>query len=384
MILGIDIGGSTTKIIGTDGGSINTPVIVKADDKKASLYGALGKFIDINDLDLSGVDKIMLTGVGASYVKKPIYGRPTYKVPEFTAIGKGGLALSNLSEAIIVSMGTGTAIVKASRIKGEIVHLGGTGIGGGTIEGLGKKMIGLSENKALVTLAEKGDKNKIDLTIGDITDDALENLPRGTTASNFGNVGDSTRDEDLAYGILNLVFESIATTARFAMVNNEVDSAVLIGNLSRLKMCEKVFKSLGELFNINFVIPKYSEFATALGAALSEGIDVREDLQQEEFDRKKLAVELEKDLRSKWEEAFKAGYDKSYLEKMVTKFGIVDTIKKLLYSNTIASGFYVLMENGYKDYTVEAHVISDKYKGLFTKEEIEMSLHRLNANSNNK
>ena len=47
-ILGIDIGGSTTKIIGYRDGKIFSPLLVKANDPKASLYGAFGKFMSEN------------------------------------------------------------------------------------------------------------------------------------------------------------------------------------------------------------------------------------------------------------------------------------------------------------------------------------------------
>ena len=75
VILGIDIGGSTTKIVGlrSDGSTIAMHR-VQAQDPITSLYGALGNFLFTNRLELSGVSKIVLTGVGASYVEGNIYG----------------------------------------------------------------------------------------------------------------------------------------------------------------------------------------------------------------------------------------------------------------------------------------------------------------------
>ena len=65
-----------------------------------------------------------------------IYGLKTIRVEEFTANAKGGLYLSGLDRAIIVSMGTGTAYVYADAQSSE--YLGGTGVGGGTLVGLSK------------------------------------------------------------------------------------------------------------------------------------------------------------------------------------------------------------------------------------------------------
>lgn len=41
MVIGIDVGGSTTKIIGVDKEGIKHPMIVKAEDPITSLFGAL-------------------------------------------------------------------------------------------------------------------------------------------------------------------------------------------------------------------------------------------------------------------------------------------------------------------------------------------------------
>lgn len=267
MILGIDIGGSSTKIIGMDGGSINAPLFVRATDPVASLFGAFGKFVDTNGLELSQLHKIMITGVGASYITKPIYGIPTQRIDEFQAVGAGGLALSGLNEAIVVSMGTGTAIIRAS--KGEYAHLGGTGIGGGTIIGLAGSMLGVRQIETIIEMAERGNLRNIDLAVGDISKHTLPGLTPTTTASNFGKVSETASPDDIAVGILNMVFQSIGLTARFAMLGCGLKDVVLTGNLSTLKTCRRIFKTFSELFGTNILIPQYSEFATALGAALS-------------------------------------------------------------------------------------------------------------------
>ena len=76
VIIGIDVGGSTTKIGGFDltGGKreLIEPLFVRATDPITSIYGAFGKFTDQNNLALSDIEKVMITGVGSSYVTKPI------------------------------------------------------------------------------------------------------------------------------------------------------------------------------------------------------------------------------------------------------------------------------------------------------------------------
>jgi len=266
MIIGIDIGGSTTKIIGQDGGVVNRPLFVRATDPVASLFGAFGKFVDENGIKLSDIEKIMITGVGSSYITRPIYGITTEKVDEFNAIGLGGLALSGLDEAIIVSMGTGTAIVHA---KGNVSsHIGGTGIGGGTILGLAGAMLNVRHIDTVIEMASKGNLHNVDLTVRDISKDIPESLSPDTTASNFGKLSDTATHNDIALGILNMVFQSIGMTARFALINHEANDVVLTGNLSTFSACREVFQTLKDIFAINYIIPEFSEFATAMGAAL--------------------------------------------------------------------------------------------------------------------
>ena len=76
-IVGIDIGGSTTKISGFVGNDLLKCIQVEASNPIASLFGAFGQFLTENELDLSDIAEIHLTGVGSSGVTKPIYGIPT-------------------------------------------------------------------------------------------------------------------------------------------------------------------------------------------------------------------------------------------------------------------------------------------------------------------
>ena len=268
IIVGIDIGGSITKIVGLKQEKPLMPMRVKANDPVASLFGAFGKFIDTNDLKLADVEKVMLTGVGASFVTKPIYGLPTGRVAEFLANGLGGLYLSKLERAVIVSMGTGTALVKAAG-DGDIVHIGGTGIGGGTILGLSSRMLNIRDIDIVMKLAETGDLSNIDLMVGDITKDELLGLPPDMTASNFGKISDVATQSDIALGILNMVFQSIGTAAYFAIRPTDINDVVLIGSLSAMPHSRAVFARLCELFGVRFIIPDNSEYGTAFGAALA-------------------------------------------------------------------------------------------------------------------
>lgn len=103
--IGIDIGGSTTKIAGfTEEKKLLGTLQVKASDQITSLYGALGRFLREHGLSLADISKIVLTGVGASFIEEDIYAIPTVKAVELDAIARGGLALAGLDEALVVSI----------------------------------------------------------------------------------------------------------------------------------------------------------------------------------------------------------------------------------------------------------------------------------------
>ena len=266
VVIGIDVGGSTTKIVGIAGDRIQNPIFVRAGDPLTSLFGAFGKYIYDNNIDLAEVEKVVLTGVGSAYVDQPLYGLPTAKIDEFLANGLGAHYRIGLDRLLVVSMGTGTSFV---RVEGErIEHIGGLGIGGGTILGLSKLMLKTADFRQIVALAEVGSLDGIDLRIRDITPHPLPGLPLDVTASIFGKADTNARAEDIALGILHMVLQTVGQGAVFASMNSGIHDIVLIGNLTRLSQCEPIFSRLEDIYQVHFIVPKYAEFRTAIGAAL--------------------------------------------------------------------------------------------------------------------
>ncbi len=275
IIIGIDVGGSTTKIVGfkktQDGRELIEPQLVKANDPVTSIYGAFGKFTDENRLALGDIDKVMMTGVGSAYISRGLYGLECIKVPEFKSIGLGGLYLSGLDKALCVSMGTGTALVRATK-GGEMQYLGGTGVGGGTLMGLSRLLLQAEEIDHICDMASSGNLANIDLRISDMTKSGtLDELARDLTAANFGNISDLATREDIASGLLNMVLETVGMISIFGARSSGVKDIVLTGNLTELDYCKKKFASfagLNEKEGLKFIIPPSARFATVIGTAL--------------------------------------------------------------------------------------------------------------------
>ena len=252
IVIGIDVGISTTKIVGIKNGKVTAPISITAADPITSLYGAFGKYLHDNDIDLKDVEQVMLTGVGAAYIDTPIYGLPTAKSEEFVADGLGAKYESKLDHAIVVSMGTGTTFIRCNG--DEMKHIGGIGVGGGTLAGLARIMLNTSDITQVVAMANPG-------------------LPMDTTASNFAKAQSDASKEDIAAGLIKMVLQSIGSAAWLASLGSDIRDFVLIGNLSLLPQCKEVFPGLEKLYDIRFHVPKHSQYCTAIGAALDYTIN---------------------------------------------------------------------------------------------------------------
>ena len=268
VILGIDIGGSTTKIVGlrTDG-SVISMLRVRAEDQVTSLYGAFGNYLKSNGLTLKDVCRVVLTGVGASFVEGDIFGLPTCRVDEFQASGAGALALSGQDSGVVVTMGTGTAFLWAEAGK-QVQHLCGAGIGGGTLGGLCHKLVGMERFGQIKKLAESGNLDHVDLTMKDITVHPASTLDPNMTAANFGDLSEDATPADLAAGVVHLVLQSIGTMTILACQSCRSQTVILTGSMTTLDQAEPNFAAFEKLYGIRYIIPENATFATAIGAGL--------------------------------------------------------------------------------------------------------------------
>ena len=267
IIIGIDVGISTTKIVGINDGNIISPIRIKATDPVTSLYGAFGKYLHDNNIALTDVDHVMLTGVGSAYIQGNVYGRPTEVTDEFTADALGARYACDLDRMIVVSMGTGTTFVKYDNH--DISHIAGIAMGGGTLAGLARLLLGTDDIQHILSLAEKGNIANIDLVIGDICKNEIPGLPPFATASLFGKAQATTPKEDIALGLICTVIQTIGSATILAAKGTVIKDFVMIGNLTLLPQTRVVFSMLEQLYGVRFHIPKHSEFSTAIGAAMS-------------------------------------------------------------------------------------------------------------------
>ena len=259
-VIGIDIGSSTTKIIEYK----NDDIVSKKIIRRVYERNDLDNFIYENNIN--DIDKIVFTGIGTDKINKDEYKYSTVVVEEFDAIGTAGKYLSKKDNVFVVSIGTGTAIIEVNG--NEIKHLGGTGVGAGTLFNLCNRYLDVKSYDELVSLAEKGDISKIALRIGDVTDKEIKTLPKDLTLANFGKFEFDSSREDKVLGFVNMVFEVIGMMVAFAAVKSDCKDAILIGNIVAIPGVKEILRKIEFTHKMNFIVLDDVEFSVALGAVI--------------------------------------------------------------------------------------------------------------------
>jgi type II pantothenate kinase len=267
MIIGIDIGSTTTKAVSIEDGKVTRKIKTRALDAVTSATGALGKLVLENGIKINAIEKIEITGAGSSKIKNDIFGIPTGRVNEIEAIGIGGMFLSGMQNIIITNIGTGTVIIEAG--ERGIFHFGGSGVGGGTILGLAKKLLPTAQFSDIMELAKDGRVNQVDLLLGDITDTSISFLSGDSTASNFGKMLDTASCGDIAMAIINMVYQVIGVLSVFAARARNSSRVIVTGRGSNNVIGQKVLAEISKMYGIEFIYPDFAEYTTAIGAGLS-------------------------------------------------------------------------------------------------------------------
>jgi type II pantothenate kinase len=213
---------------------------------------------------------IAVTGGNRTALSSHLDGRAIHHVPEVQAIGRGGLALAGLERAVVASAGSGTAVVAAGPDGSR--HVSGTGVGGGTLVGLARLLLGTVDPREIDALACAGSDTTHNLTIGEILGQAIGTLPPETTAVNFGRVARhdvQASREDTAAALVNMVGQVIAVIAINAARAQDLTDTVIVGHLTDLPSIRRTFELVGQYYHAAIHIPEDGGQATALGALLT-------------------------------------------------------------------------------------------------------------------
>lgn len=255
MELGIDFGASFTKAV-----LVDKHKIVKRKIIESCSYESNESFLASirNEFDTSA--RVSITG-GRSHL---VRNSSIRIVEELDALSTGASLLSGTKGKLIASTGTGVCILRAGN---PPKHLLGTGVGGGTLIGLSRVLLGTDDFSRIESWAESGNASAVNITIGDIIGKTLGRLDTEVTASNLAHLSGAKR-EDVAAGLFRLVGEVSASIAGLHCTREGSETAVFCGLLSKSPCMQTIINEVMDYFCIKAVFPEEAEFAAALGAAI--------------------------------------------------------------------------------------------------------------------
>jgi type II pantothenate kinase len=241
----------------------------------AQLEAVLGLF----GHPLADFEWIAVTGGQFRQLPPTFGGVRLLPVNEVPAIGRGGLYLAGLDGqgkkakknggVLVVSAGSGTAMVAARGCQTH--HVTGSAVGGGTLQGLGRLLLGTADARAIDRLAQQGNANAADLTLAEAIGSTVGHLPADANAVNFGRLARQPTDlspEDLAAAIVRLVGQVIAVIAINAARAEKLASIVVVGHLADLPSFCQVLHTTTGYYQASITVPSQPGFGTVIGALL--------------------------------------------------------------------------------------------------------------------
>ena len=189
---------------------------------------------------------------------------------------------------IAVNIGSGVSVLRVDSPNYKDVHrVAGTIMGGGTLLGLAKLLIGVDNYNDILELAQKGDNRKVDLTVKDIYGNQdkvggdVIDLAGDVVASSFGKIHeligvnkmDKFSKEDIAMGLLSMICFHITQIAKLVAEENNINHILFFGNFTRrgsfavlcLNQCMKFWENK---FKIRFNY--YDGYLGSIGTLVEE------------------------------------------------------------------------------------------------------------------
>ena len=226
--------------------------------------------------DQQNQESLRIGVTGGHYRDLPgiLDGYRLIKVDEMMALGLGGLAAAQLDAGLVVSAGTGTAMVAANG--GKVQHITGSAVGGGTLLGLSRLLLGTVDVEEIDRLALAGDAAVVDIMLTEAVGGEVGRLPASANAVNLGKLaeGGDFRREDLAAGLVRLVAQVIAVIALNAADAAGLADIILVGHTMDLQSIQKEVALVGEFYQRSFMMPEEPGFATARGVLAVMGKDL--------------------------------------------------------------------------------------------------------------
>lgn len=259
--IGIDMGGSLTKVVIRDSGNLSFVTI--EEKKEQDVRGVLDSFPAAD---------IFATGCGGVRIKK-LWPCRVILTDEFKSFCAGARYFTDQmglhgESYILTSFGTGTSIFYVT--PSDSNRVSGTAVGGGTLTGLGQLLLGTSQFEEVIRMAEQGDRRRVDLMVSDLYPDAkLSPVLNSLTAANFGSASlDESSPEDIASAIVQMVVETVALLSIQTAKTCGAARIVIAGSPTRNPLIRKRLAQIGDMLGKDFLFLEQGPYCGAMGAMI--------------------------------------------------------------------------------------------------------------------
>ncbi|MCP4002824.1 MAG: hypothetical protein GY725_01385 [bacterium] len=261
--VGVDAGASLCKLVLPNGGEMRT-----------ALFPAQDLDAVRSCIESWKPQRISATGGGAARLGE-IAGVSVQTVPEFEAWARGAPILADAAQLqlperyLLVSLGTGTSVLGLTPAGAQ--RVGGSALGGGTLLGLGRLLLGVESFAEMTELARRGDRRKVDLLVGDIYRGLETPLPGELNAASFGKL-DSREPEDLAAALMGLIGENIALICG-TIANSQGFSEIFYcgSTLWENPVLRQIIAEVSAMYAVPAEFLPNGRFCGAVGAAATGG-----------------------------------------------------------------------------------------------------------------
>ena len=268
MRAGIDAGASLWKLAGLGVGEPELVAVAAGD-----LEAVRQKLADWRPA------AVQVTGGGAARILTglgPARDRTLAQVSEFAAWAAGAPLLAARAgwtlpaRYHLVSLGTGTSILEVDGTSAtSATRISGLTLGGGALLGLARLLCGIDSFAEVAALAERGDRSRVDLTVGDVYPEGGIALDPRLTAASFGKAAVPGDPADLAQALVGLLGENVGISCAALARARGIETVVFGGSaVSASPLLGEILKMAARVGGADAWLLPDGAFCGAVGAAV--------------------------------------------------------------------------------------------------------------------
>jgi type II pantothenate kinase len=262
---------NTIRTVGADAGATLCKLVLPAETEFHAAKFPSGDMAALRAcLDEWKPHRLVATGGGAARLVRELTGVEVHTVPEFAAWARGApllaarVGLELPATYLLAVVGTGTSVLALGPDGAK--RVGGSALGGGTLLGLGRLLLGVGSFDEICALAARGDRRKVDLLVGDIYPGGEIPLPKELNAASFAKLA-SREPPDLAHALVGMLGENLGLICGSLARSCGASAVVYCGStLLHNRELQEILSWVTLTQGAQAHFPQHGAFCGALGA----------------------------------------------------------------------------------------------------------------------